>query len=164
MERTKQEVKTGQVTLRRIEWADFLLLMAWRSLPHVYETMVECPYPPSEEMVAEWMGSYINDPEKKFGGLDIIEVDSKPVGYVLGRNYLDGVPEVGVVIGDRDYWSVGVAKEAARLGYEILRGLGFRKVQAVTKVGNAEVENFIEDSGFQQIYSDPQIKRWLKEL
>ena len=161
MEGIKERVKLGQVTLRRAEWRDFPLFMKWRNLPHVYENMVECPYPPSEEEVARWLGSYVNDVEERYGFLVLFEVDGASVGWGLARDFQSGIPEVGITIADKDYWGTGLVEVAAKLGFEKVKLHGFRKVRATAMNNNDRILGFLRRTGWEKIYKLPENPRTL---
>lgn len=164
MQETKERVKIGQVTLRRAEWSDFPLFVEWRSLPQVYESITENPYPLSEQEVADWMGSYLNDIDEKYGLLKVIEVDGRPVGYGLIRGLESGIPEYGLAIAYEDYWKVGVKQEARRLGMEILKGLGFKKVRVRTKILDEKIDKEFIAFGYEKIFQGENYIWWLKSL
>lgn len=166
MERTEQKVKLGQVTRRDAEWSDFPLFKEWRNSPHIYQTMLECPRPLTDEEVAEWLGSFVNDTEHRFATLGIISVDGKPVGWQMARDFQSGIPEIGLVIADQSYWGSGLADldERDKLGLDLLRQKGFTKVRARARQDNPRVKGLLFKLGYTKIYENEEETVWIKDI
>jgi RimJ/RimL family protein N-acetyltransferase len=164
MERTKQEVKPEQVTRRGVEWRDFELFKAWRNSPHIYQTMVENARPLSDEEIAVWIGSYINDEKHEFGMLDVIYVDGKPVGWQLARDFESGIPEVGAVITDRELWDAGFIMEMDKIGIDRLKKMGFTKVRAKTRKDNLRVLGVIPKQGYTKVFENENEIIWIRDI
>jgi len=164
MEQTKQEVKSEQVTRRDIEWRDFELLKAWRNSPHIYQTMAENARPLSDEEIAVWIGSYINDEEHKYGTLGVISVDDKPVGWQLARDFESGIPEVGLVIAEIDYWNAGLTVHMDKIGLDRVRAKGFKKIRARTRRDNPRVQGLMPKLGYSKLFENENEIVWTKDL
>lgn len=58
--------------------------------------------------------------------------------------------EIGITIGDRDYWSKGYGSDAVKtLVRHILRSTGFRRIYLKTLDWNARAQRAFEKAGFQ---------------
>jgi len=164
LEKTKQKVNIGQVTRRDVEWRDFEIFKSWRNSPHIYNTMVENTRPLNDDEMALWIGSYIEDKEQKFGSLGIIFVDGKPVGWQLARDFESGIPEVGLVIADVNYWNTGLTIHMDRIGLDRLREKGFRKVRIRTRKDNTRVLGLVPKLGYEKIFENANEIVWTKNL
>ena len=140
------------------------MLFLWRSLPHVYQTVVDNPWPPSEWEVYQWLKSYLDDIEEEYAIFRVVEVGGVPVGYVLARDLVSGVPEVGLVIAKKELWETGVSREAGESGWGILRDRGFAKVKALTRKENTRISHFMEGVGYEKVREDSDIVEWGRDL
>jgi RimJ/RimL family protein N-acetyltransferase len=110
------------VTLRALTEADIPLLTKFRN-----DVEVELlgggdpPRPCTEEVVREFFAERAKDRESQNFA---IEADGKFIGDcgVFNADHRAGTAEVGIGIGDRDYWGRGYGRDALRL----LADYGFR--------------------------------------
>ena len=81
-----------------------------------------------------------------------IEADGRHIGNVMYYN-IDAVrreAEIGITIGDRDFWSRGYGTDAVRtLVRHILRVTGFRRVYLKTLDWNVRAQRAFEKAGFR---------------
>jgi len=61
-------------------------------------------------------------------------------------------------------WGNDIIAEAYKLGTEIMKDRGVKKVKALTLNHNKGVQKFLTTYGFEQITDDGKTKTWVKEL
>lgn len=164
MEITKQIIKPEQVTRRGAEWRDFELLKSWRNSEQIYQTMVEDARPLSDEEIAEWIGSYIQDKEERYGSLGVIYVGDKPVGWQLARDFESGIPEIGVAIAEQEYLGNKLVDLMDRIGLDRLRQKGFTKIRAKTRKDNSNVLAIMPRLGYKIVYENDIEIIWIRDL
>jgi len=106
-----------KVTLRAIERDDLPLLCRWNN--DVEVELAGGGDPPIPQSLARLQAAFDQDAAK--GGRDgagfAIEADAKLIGQcgLRGFNETDRTCELGITIGERDYWSRGYGRDAVRL-------------------------------------------------
>lgn len=83
--------------------------------------------------------------------LAIEDFSGRHIGNVMYYNIdlIHGETELGITIGEREYWGAGYGTEAVRLLVEYLIGrLGFRRVYLKTLTWNTRARRCFEKAGF----------------
>jgi RimJ/RimL family protein N-acetyltransferase len=158
-------LKTGNVVLRPTQRADIAR---------------QCEYFCDEELA--WLDS--SNPEA-YRGLDVekllqpdsvdgqgtvtfaIEVDGEYVGYcsLMHTTNPDGIFELGINIGDRRYWSLGLGRQAIglllQLGFE---SIGATEIQLTTNAKNHRALRCFAAVGFRETDRIPGAIQYREEM
>lgn len=139
------------VTLRSIQASDLPILTQWNFDPKIAEHLPS-RFPNSLEEQNKWYQNQLNNVSKK--KLIIIDNNSSmPIG-VLGFMDIDHVNkncEIGITIGESEFWGKGHSKEAIELGLNFLfNNWNFNIVYLTVFESNKRGISFFEKIGFQK--------------
>ncbi len=155
-----------QVTRRDAQLSDFPLFEQWWKEPVVYSTMPH-PYnkPRTSEEVMTWLETYLDDRDHKYCTLAIVCFSGRPIGFQLSRDYISGIPEVGIIIVDPEFRDKGIgALFSDAVGMNILKSRGFTKVRATVRKDNTKTLHFLEKFGYEEIYEGEDYKVFLRSI
>jgi RimJ/RimL family protein N-acetyltransferase len=136
------------VRLRAPERTDLATFVRWFNDPEVTHFLLRSPPMGMAEEV-EWYEGLLQRPDKHF----CIETkDGKLIGN-LGLVRLDWTSragEIGVMIGEKDFWSRGYGTDAIRtlLGY-LFDELGLNRISLYCQVDNVRARRCYEKCGFR---------------
>ena len=124
--------------------------VAWLNDAEVTKGMETGRFPTSKERLTDFVARIIHDQNVVM--LAICEkVGGKHIGNIkLDRfDFISGTAELGIMLGDKNYWGRGIAKDACRLliGYAF-KTLGLRKVSLTVYSNNPSAQAVYEALGF----------------
>lgn len=61
-----------------------------------------------------------------------------------------GIGELGIIIGEKEYWKRGIAQEAIKMVLEFVRSIDLRRIAAELEEGNIGIEKTLIKSGFHK--------------
>ncbi len=125
-------LESSRLRLVEIEETHASLLMRWANDPVVSSHLHDTSYPTRLEDQLTWIKDVKQDPYQKIFMLEHI-AHQKIVGYggLMRLNGEDFTAEVGLAIGEKEYWKQGLGTESAwllcRYGFRVL---GLFNIQA----------------------------------
>ena len=141
-----------KILLREARDTDAALVLAWRSIPRVYQglyTQSMTNHVPSWPEHWAWWKSRYN------WKIFIIQVNdwetTRDVGYLNIAQLDHWRPEFGISIGETTFWGKGVAREALKLGIEWLREHGYKRVHTSILNNNERAIKLFIGLGFKVI-------------
>jgi RimJ/RimL family protein N-acetyltransferase len=145
-------IKTPHYTLRPFKKEDALL---WQNWDTDSETQVHMPGPLNQPQTIEEQYRYIEECEADEEGYywSIETRDQVTIGTVslTSINTHHKVAELGIVIGDKDYWGKGVATEViSELVRHAFDNLEIKYISAEVEVPNLPMQKVFEKVGFKQ--------------
>ncbi len=146
-------IKGEKVTLRPYQKEDISAWQRWDVDEEVQRYMPEPKNTPiSDEKQLAYLEECREDAEGVYWSI-VWNETQKLIGTIslTDMNRHHGVAELGVVIGEKEYWGKGVASEAIQLVLDSARSeLGLRRITAEYEEGNDGMRNVLEKNGFQQ--------------
>lgn len=155
-------IKTTNYTLRPFKDGDAELWQVWDVDPEVQAHM---PEPVNEPQDISEQLEYIKECEDEEDGYywSIDTKDGTTIGTVALTDINDyhKLAELGVVIGDKNFWGKGAASEvvAAVVQYAFTN-LGIVRISAEAEAGNIGVQKVLERAGFEQdgVFKSARVK------
>jgi RimJ/RimL family protein N-acetyltransferase len=111
-----------RVFLRAFEIEDFKLINQWRSDPEVTKLLGGNVFFVSSEREKKWIEEKIyGDATSLYLAICLVE-NKRMIGYlsITSIDFRNQKAEIGIIIGQKDLWNLGYAREALRLGLEYL--------------------------------------------
>lgn len=145
-------ITSERLILRPYENGDVFLWQKW-DLDSEVQTFM--PEPKNEPMTVGVGVEYLKECEKETSGYywSIVWKDTnKLVGTIsiTEINIHHGIGELGIVIGEKEYWGKGIAQEAIKMILDIAPDLKLRRIAAEFEDGNISMEKALTKSGFQK--------------
>lgn len=155
-------IETDNYSIRPFKDTDAELWQVWDVDPEVQAHM---PEPANEPQDISEQLEYIKECEAEEDGYywSIDTKDGTTIGTVALTDINDyhKLAELGVVIGDKNFWGKGVASEvvAAVVQYAFTN-LGIVRISAEAEVGNIGVQKVLERAGFEQdgVFKSARVK------
>ncbi len=142
---------SARLVLRPYENGDISAWQKWDVDPAVQVFMPEFGNKP---MTAWEELEYLKECEKELDGYywSIVWKDNDTlVGTISITEVNDhGIGELGIVIGEKEYWRRGVAQEAIKMILKFSPDLGLRRIVAEFEEGNVAMEKVLIKTGFQK--------------
>jgi len=113
------------------------------------------PEPKNEPMSAQAEIEYLKECEQELNGY-YWSIIWKEASVLVGTitlteiNIHHGVGELGIVIGEKEYWGRDIAQEAIRMILEFASGIKLRRIMAEFEEGNIGMEKVLIKLGFQK--------------
>jgi RimJ/RimL family protein N-acetyltransferase len=106
---------------------------------------------PSCENEARYLNECKEDPEGYYWSI-VWKETGKLIGTIsiTDINTHHGIGELGIVIGEKEYWGKGVAQEAIKDIFEFVSSIGLRRIGAEFEEGNLGMEKVLLKIGFQK--------------
>ncbi len=145
-------ITSERLILRPYETGDISSWQKWDIDPAVQAFL---PEPKNEPVSLEAALEYLKECERETDGY-YWSIVWKDAGTLIGTisitetNAHHGVGELGIVIGEKEYWGKGVAQEAIASVIGILSDLGLRRISAEFEEGNIGMERALTKAGFQK--------------
>lgn len=138
-----------RIRLRAIERSDIPTFVRWINDPEVIAHLL--PYLPiSQAQEEQWFEDYLRDTNRHIFGIETS--DGKLIGNVALEhvNWKDRCAELGIMIGEKDYWDEGYGTDAVRtvLGFAF-REMNLHRVFLRVFEDNARAIRCYEKCGFQ---------------
>jgi RimJ/RimL family protein N-acetyltransferase len=152
------EVVRGQrVVLREKRLGDAYNDYRWRSQPELARYDAARPFTASFQEFAALYREELLFPSPYRRSLAIEDEQGRHIGNLMYYN-IDTTrreAELGITIGEPEYWGKGYGTEAVRLAVEyLLRRLGFRRLYLKTLVWNERARRCFEKAGFVEYGRD----------
>jgi ribosomal-protein-alanine N-acetyltransferase len=146
-------ITTERLVLRPYEEGDISFWNKWNLDPEVQRFMPELKNEAMSDAAQRlFLQECKNNPEDIYWTI-VWGKGNEPVGTItlFEINKHHGIAELGIVIGEKDYWGKGIAKEAiqAVLVFAV-SDLGLRRIVAEYEEGNIALEKALLSCGFQQ--------------
>tara|TARA_B100000700_G_scaffold331786_1_gene468708 strand:- start:42 stop:620 length:579 start_codon:yes stop_codon:yes gene_type:complete len=140
------------VTIREKFFSDLESDYKWRRDPELAAFDASTPIRSSFDSYKKMMQSQLDYPEKKRRTYAIEDKrTSRHVGNIMYYDYnpLKNETEIGITIGDREYWSKGFGTETINLFVDYLfNELNLRKIYLHTLVWNYRAQRCFTKAGF----------------
>jgi RimJ/RimL family protein N-acetyltransferase len=145
-------ISSEKIILRPYEIGDIPFWQKWDIDPQVQAFL---PEPKNEPQTPEEMAAYLKECQDENDGYywTIVWKDTnQPIGTIslTEVNPYHGIGELGIVIGEREYWGKGIAQESIKLIVSLMPVLGIRRVSAEFEERNIAMEKVLIKSGFQK--------------
>jgi RimJ/RimL family protein N-acetyltransferase len=145
-------IETNQVYLRRINLEDAnSQYLNWVNDPKITQFLETGFFPTGSTELEEYIGEKLNDDTTLF--LAIIDDDTEShIGNIkLGPiNWIHRRADVGILIGDREYWGQGIATESIRAVVKhAFKNLNIHKLTASCYEDNTGSLKAFENVGFK---------------
>jgi len=147
----QKEIVGGKIILRPYYMDDISAWQKWDIDSGIQKYM---PEQQTEPMSAEEQIGYLKECEIDQTGAYwsiVWKENKKLIGTIslTDINKYHGIAELGIVVGETDYWGMGVATEAIKLVLEfVVRQIGLRRVVAEYEEGNLAMGKMLEGVGF----------------
>jgi [ribosomal protein S5]-alanine N-acetyltransferase len=151
-------LKGNQIYLRKLEVTDASIdYLSWLNCYDVTKFTESRFYPQSFESLTEYIVNANNSTNITFAIVDLLS--DKHIGNVkLGNiNWIHRYADIGLIIGDSNFWNKGIAKEAISLvvGYGF-NTLNLRKIVAgIYSMNKGSIRAF-EKAGFSKAYTEKE--------
>ncbi|MBP9822130.1 MAG: GNAT family N-acetyltransferase [Candidatus Pacebacteria bacterium] len=147
-----KNITTERINLRPYETGDVSFWQKWDTDPEVQRFM---PEPINEPVSDEKQFDYLRECEEEQGGVYwtiVWRENSKPIGHIAITeiNYHHGIGEIGIVVGEKEYWGKGVASEAIKGVIEFALSIGLKRLSAEFEEGNVALEKSLTKNGFRK--------------
>ena len=148
-----QPLTRETITLRPYETSDINAWQRWDVDP---EIQVFMPEPENSAMTDAEQLEYLQECEHETDGYywSIVWAENNALIGSIALTEINthhGTAEIGVVVGEKDYWGKGVATQAIALVLNLARtSLKLRRISAEYEEGNIGVAKSLEKSGFIQ--------------
>lgn len=140
------------IRLRPLRLEDKERSTAWRNDPQVRDRQLGYRFPVTEEMEADWIDKVLRD---RSGTRCILAIEEKDSGDFIGFihlqdiDWINGVSELGISIGDKKKHNKGFAGEAVALILaHAFNVFNLRRVWVRVVAFNAPALQLFESSGF----------------
>ncbi len=145
-------ITTERLLLRPYEAGDISFWQKWDVDPEVQRFM---PEPKNEVVSDEAQLEYLKECESEQDGIYwtiVWKENNQPIGHIaiteISQHH--GIGEIGIVIGEKEYWNKGVATEAIKSILEIAPELGLKRISAELEEGNMALEKAFAKLGFEK--------------
>ncbi len=143
-------ITTERLTLRPYEAGDISFWQKWDVDPEVQRFM---PEPLNQPVSDDEQLAYLKECESEEGGIYwtiVWKENNQPIGHIAITeiNQHHGVGEIGIVIGEKEYWNKGIATETIESILELAPELGLKRVSAELEEGNVALEKAFTKLGF----------------
>jgi len=155
-------IQTERFIIRPYSEADALLWQSWDIDPDIQAYMPE-PMNAAQDISEQY--KYIKECEAEEDGY-YWSIDTK-AGTTIGTVALTDInghhklAEIGIMLGDKNYWGKGVATEVITAVVDhAFRELGVVRISAETEAGNIAISKVLEKVGFIQdgIFPSARVK------
>ncbi len=143
---------TERLILRPYEAGDISFWQKWDIDPEVQRFM---PEPKNEPVSDEKQLEYLKECESEEDGAYwtiVWKENDQPIGHIaiteISQHH--GTGEIGIVIGEKEYWNKGVASEAIKSVVEFAPSLGLKRLSAEFEEGNIALEKSLIKNGFEK--------------
>lgn len=145
-------ITSEKIILRPYGMVDF---SSWEKWDLDLEVQVFLPEPKNEPVSIEVYEKYLKECEDEQDGYYwsiVWKEDSKLVGTIsiTDINKHHGIGELGIVIGEKEYWKRGIAQEAIKIVLDFARNTKLRRISAELEEGNIGMEKALLKSGFNK--------------
>lgn len=138
-----------RIRLRAIERSDIPTFVRWFNDPEVIKHLL-LYLPMSQAQEERWFERYLQDEQRHIFGIETVD------GTLIGNigledvNWKDRKAELGIVIGEKDYWDKGYGTEAVTtlLGFAF-RQMNLHRVYLRVFEDNPRAKRSYEKCGFQ---------------
>lgn len=150
-------ITSERLVLRPYEIGDVPLWQKWDMDPEVQTFM---PEPKNEPMSTEAGVEYLKECQNESDGYywSIVWKDGDILVGTISISEINahhGIGELGIVIGEKEYWGKGIAQEAIKMLLEFAPTLGLRRLVAEFEEGNTGMEKALINSKFQKEGTSP---------
>ncbi|MEK7802174.1 MAG: GNAT family N-acetyltransferase [Pseudomonadota bacterium] len=139
---TLEKARNDEKTV--VQWLE------WMNDPEILRFMYDTePY--TKEEIARWVKKVTQDPRRHYFS---IRADGKDVGFVsLRQDQAPGTSaEIGIVIGDKDYWDKGVGSQTVKKTLAYAKDTaGLTNIRAMIKPDNERSIRLFTRSGFHEV-------------
>lgn len=147
------EVARGErVVLREKRLTDATLDYRWRTDAELARFDAARPFSAAYDDYVSLFRDELRYPSPYRRSFAIEDNDGRHIGNVMYYN-IDAVrreAEIGITVGERDYWSKGYGTDAVRtLVQHIIRVTGFRRIYLKTLDWNVRAQRSFEKAGFR---------------
>ncbi len=147
-----KNITTERLILRPYEAGDISFWQKWDIDAEVQRFM---PEPQNEPQSDEQQEAYLKECEQEEDGIYwtiVWKENSQPIGHVSVTeiNQHHGIGEIGIVVGDKEYWNKGIASEAIGAILEFMRSFGLKRLSAEFEEGNLALEKSLIKNGFEK--------------
>lgn len=145
-------VASEKILLRPYEAGD---ISSWRKWDVDSAVQKFLPEPKNLPMSEDAGLKYLKECEREIDGYYFSIVwkeNNKLIGTIsiTEINTYHGIGELGIVIGEKEFWGKGVATEAIKMILDLAPSLGLRRIAAEFEEGNIGMEKALVGSGFQK--------------
>ncbi len=145
-------ITTDRLILRPYEAGDISFWQKWDVDPEVQHFM---PEPKNEPVSDEKQLKYLKECESEQDGIYwtiVWKENNQPIGHIaiteISQHH--GIGEIGIVIGEKEYWNKGIASEAIKGVVELALSIGFKRLSAEFEEGNIALEKSLIKNGFEK--------------
>ncbi len=146
------DIKTEHYLLRPFRKDDATLWQKWDTDPEVQAHM---PEPKNEQISLEAQYTYLEECEADPHGY-YWSIETKAEGVTIGTvaltdiNTHHAIGELGIVLGDKNFWGKGVATEVlTALTTYVFSDLGLERINAEVEAQNIPMQKVLHKVGFE---------------
>ena len=136
-----------RVSLGKIELVDISNYLNWLSDPEVNKYLEVRHQNYSKSTLTQWISAQQDSNDSKIFSI-IDDLNQTPIGTlrIYGINLRYKTCDVGLMIGDKNYWGKGYGTETIRQACTYLKESGFRKVHAGAYSANiGSIKSFLNN-------------------
>lgn len=140
----------GRVYLRALEPEDYKTSIKWRKDDEIWNMLGGTKYFVSEAYEKKWLENAIFDSKDLKLAVCLVEND-KYIGnvYMTDIDMINRSCQSHVIIGEREYWGKGLAKEALSLAIDFMKNeRGVRRFEALILEDNTQSIKMHEKCGY----------------
>ena len=152
----------NKITLREATVNDLELILAWRSIPAIYEGLYQQS---KSHRHLNWNEhwNWWNSPYRSTWKIFIVEMNDtilRDIGYINIGQLDSWKPQIAVVIGELGLWGQGYGTEAVNLGCNWLKDNGYEAVWTTVLKSNLGSIRLFEKAGFTRGTNDGREGEW----
>lgn len=126
-----------RIRLWALERHDLMRNYAWGNDPDLIRLTGMSPYPKSSWEMEKWYEATVNNPNGKIYAIKTRDGDYLGNIELSAIDWRAGKGEIGLIIGQKEYWSQGYGEEAIR----VLLRLAFNEMNLIRVTANVLVHN-----------------------
>lgn len=145
-------ITTERLILRPYEARDISFWQEWDVDPEVQRFM---PEPKNEPVLDEKQLEYLKECETEEDGIYwtiVWKENNQPIGHIaiteISQHH--GIGEIGIVIGEKEYWNKGIASEAIKSLVDFAPSIGLKRLSAEFEEGNTALEKSLIKNEFEK--------------
>lgn len=150
-----------QITIRPLEEKDAYTSWKWRNDPEVFaKTGRRYSGPVTLEDELNWISTVLGrSDERRFA----ILAEGKYIGNVYLTDITQNEAEIGIFIGNKNYWKKGVATKTYKLIFDYaFKSLNINNIKSIIRIENEDSIKLHEKMGFMKTGKDIECFYYIK--
>ncbi len=140
-----------RLSLWALERYDIISVYKWVNDPEIAKSAVNWYFPLGLEDVENWYSTISTNPTIKVFSVRLNTGELIGMIELTNIDFKNRKADVGIILGEKDYWSKGYGEEALRLLVRFaFEELGFKRLSLTVLEGNERARNLFSKLGFKE--------------